>query len=82
MTTHAAERRRLTGTMVSDKMQKTVVVRIDRMVMHPKYHKQFRVSKRYKAHDEAGAFKKGDFVIIEETRPMSADKRWRVVSKA
>lgn len=67
--------------MVSDKMQKTVVVRIDRMVMHPKYHKQYRVSKRFKAHDETGAFKNGDFVIIEESRPMSADKRWRIVSK-
>lgn len=73
-----AVRRRLDGVVVSDKMQKTVVVRVDRMKTHPKYGKQFVVSARYKAHDEAGA-KVGDAVTIEETRPLSKDKRWRVV---
>ena len=74
-------RRRLQGTVVSDKMQKTVVVKIDRMKTHPKYRKQYVVSSRFKAHDEEGAYKVGDEVVIEETRPLSKEKRWRVVSK-
>lgn len=73
-------RRRLEGVVVSDKMQKTVVVKIDRMKTHPKYRKQYVVSARYKAHDETGVAKTGDTVTIEETRPLSKDKRWRVVS--
>ena len=74
-------RRRLQGTVDSDKMQKTVVVKIDRMKTHPKYRKQYVVSSRFKAHDEEGAYKVGDEVVIEETRPLSKEKRWRVVSK-
>ncbi len=71
----------LTGKVVSDKMAKTVVVSVDRLKEHPKYHKRYRVTKRYKAHDEKGEYKTGDVVVIQECRPMSADKRWEVVKK-
>ena len=74
-------RRRLQGTVMSDKMDKTVVVRVDRTVVHPKYLKRFTLSKKVKAHDAENAYKVGDEVIIEEARPMSKDKRWRVISK-
>ena len=77
-TTH---RRQLIGTVMSDKMTKTVVVRVTRIVTHPKYHKQFTLSQRFKAHDEASAYHPGDRVVIEETRPLSAGKRWRVIKK-
>lgn len=76
-----SRRRRLEGIIVSDKMQKTVVVRVDRLKMHPKYKKRYAVSRRYKAHDEKGEYHVGDKVIIEETRPISKEKRWRVVGK-
>jgi small subunit ribosomal protein S17 len=71
----------LTGKVVSDKMEKTIVVVVDRMKEHPKYHKRYKVSKKYKAHDEAKECHEGDVVIIEECRPMSRDKRWKVVKK-
>jgi small subunit ribosomal protein S17 len=71
----------LTGKIVSDKMTKTVVVLVERLKEHPKYHKRYRVSKKYKAHDEKGEFKMGDLVVIEECRPLSADKHWVVVKK-
>ena len=74
-------RRRLQGTIVSDKMQKTVVVQVDRMKTHPKYKKRYRVSNKHKAHDEKGEYHVGDKVIIEETRPISKDKRFRVIAK-
>ncbi|TSC54803.1 MAG: small subunit ribosomal protein S17 [Parcubacteria group bacterium LiPW_30] len=64
----------LKGKVVSDKMGKTVVVLIERYVKHPKYGKFMNLTKRYKAHDETNAFKVGDVVEIEETRPMSKDK--------
>lgn len=73
------KRRHLQAVVVSDKMQKTVVVQVERMKTHPKYKKSYWVSKKYKAHDEKGEFHIGDKVIIEETRPLSKDKRWRVV---
>ncbi len=73
-------RRRLTGTVVSAKMAKTVVVRIDRRVAHAKYGKYFTLSTKLKAHDEKGVAKPGDVVEIEETRPLSKDKRWRYIS--
>lgn len=76
----AAARRHIQGVVVSTKMQKTVIVRVDRMKTHTKYLKQFVVSKRFKAHDEAGIAKMGDIVLLEETRPLSRDKRWRVLS--
>lgn len=73
--------RTLTGTVVSDKMTKTVVVKVSRLKMHPKYKKQYVVSERYKAHDESGQYHVGDRVVIRETRPLSKEKRWEVIEK-
>jgi small subunit ribosomal protein S17 len=67
------------GLVVSDKMQKTVVVAIERRVPHPVYGKMVTRTRRLKAHDEENAAKAGDTVRIMETRPLSKDKRWRVV---
>lgn len=67
------------GTVVSDKMQKTVVVSVERKKKHRLYHKVVTVTDRYKAHDENDSCKLGDVVRIEEQRPMSKDKRWRVI---
>ena len=67
------------GKVVSDKMQKTVVVAIERRVPHPQYGKMMTLSTRLKAHDEENSAKAGDTVRIMETRPMSKDKRWRLV---
>jgi small subunit ribosomal protein S17 len=67
------------GLVVSDKMQKTVVVRLDRRVPHPVYGKMVTRSLKVKAHDEQNSAKRGDTVRIMETRPLSRDKRWRVV---
>ena len=72
-------RKMRTGTVVSDKMQKTVVVAIERRVPHPVYGKMVTRTKRVKAHDEENSAKAGDTVRIMETRPLSKDKRWRVV---
>jgi small subunit ribosomal protein S17 len=66
------------GVVVSDKMQKTVVVKIERRVPHPVYGKMVTRSKKFKAHDEENSAKTGDTVRIVETRPLSKDKRWRV----
>ena len=74
-----ASRKTRTGIVVSDKMEKTVVVSIERRVQHPVYGKMVRRTKRLKAHDENNDAKTGDTVRIMETRPMSKDKRWRVV---
>lgn len=59
-------------------MQKTITVKVDRLKKHPRYLKQYRVSKKYKAHDETGEYKVGDVVVIEETKPISKEKRWKV----
>ncbi len=67
------------GIVVSDKMDKTVVVLVEREVRHPLYGKRMRLSKRFKAHDETNACREGDRVRIMETRPLSKEKRWRVV---
>jgi small subunit ribosomal protein S17 len=67
------------GLVVSDKMQKTVVVEVTRRGRHPLYKKIVRQSRRFKAHDEQGEAHVGDKVLIAETRPLSKDKRWRVV---
>ncbi|HTR76623.1 MAG TPA: 30S ribosomal protein S17 [Gemmatimonadaceae bacterium] len=72
-------RKSRTGIVVSDKMQKTVVVAIERRVAHPVYGKMITRTKRLKAHDEQNSAKTGDTVRIVETRPLSKDKRWRVV---
>jgi len=69
----------LTGKVVSDKMEKTVVVLVNRMKEHPKYHKRYKVSKKYKAHDANKEYHEGDTVVIEECRPLSHDKRFKVV---
>jgi len=74
-------KRRLKGTIVSDKMQKTRVVEVKRFKKHPRYQKYFKLSERFKAHDENNEYKVGEKVIIEETRPMSKDKRWKIISK-
>jgi small subunit ribosomal protein S17 len=74
------KKRAIRGIVVSDKMSKTVVVSVTRFIKHPKYGKYYKVSKKYKAHDENNAFKIGDKVEIVETRPISKDKRFKVVS--
>lgn len=71
--------RRLKGTVVSDKMERTVVVAVVTDKKHPKYHKHFKQTSKFKAHDEENKYKEGDEVVIEETRPMSKEKRWKVV---
>jgi small subunit ribosomal protein S17 len=71
-------KRTLTGTVVSDKMDKTVTVLIERKIKHPLLGKILRVSKKYHAHDEANECKQGDVVVIEECRPLSKTKSWRV----
>ena len=70
----------LQGTVVSDKNNKTVIVAVERRVMHPVYKKFIRRSKRYAAHDETNVHKIGDTVYIRECRPISKSKRWEVVS--
>jgi small subunit ribosomal protein S17 len=73
------ERKVREGVVVSDKMDKTVVVLEEKMVLHPLYKKRVKKSKKFKAHDENNACKVGDKVRIMETRPLSKDKNWRVV---
>ncbi len=70
--------RALTGTVVSDKMNKTVTVLVERKVKHPLYGKIIRLSKKYHAHDENNEYHLGDTVVIEECRPISRTKAWRV----
>ena len=72
------QQRIIQGTVVSDKMDKTVVVEVKRLVSHPLYHKIIRRRNKFKAHDPENLCKVGDKVLIEETRPLSRDKNWRV----
>ena len=74
-------KRILIGTVVSDKTDKTVVVKVERKVKHPLYGKIIRRSKKYHAHDEDNSFKVGETVRIEETRPMSKLKSWKVIER-
>src|SRR5918911_5545725 len=74
----AANKRTLTGRVVSDKMQKTVTVLVERRVKHPLYGKIVTRTQKYHAHDESGEFHEGDLVQIEECRPLSKTKAWRV----
>jgi small subunit ribosomal protein S17 len=74
----AANKRTLNGRVVSDKMQKTVTVLVERRMKHPLYGKYVTLSKKYHAHDENGDFHEGDLVEIEECRPLSKTKAWRV----
>ncbi len=71
--------RNLTGVIVSDKADKTVVVAVDTFKTHRLYKKRYKITKKYKAHDEKNEYHEGDKVIIRECRPLSRDKRWRVV---
>lgn len=73
------KRKEFIGTVVSDKMRKTVIVSVMRMAKHSKYHKIIKRFNKYKAHDEKGIAKMGDLVKITETRPLSKDKRFRVL---
>jgi len=72
-------KKRLKGVVFSDKMDKTVVVLVNRLVKHKRYGKFVKVSKKHKAHDEKNEYKKGDDVVVEECRPMSKDKHFTVI---
>ena len=71
----------LKGKVASDKMTKTIVVLVESLREHPKYQKKYKVTKRYKAHDEKNEYKIGDLVEIVESGPLSKEKRWRVIKK-
>ncbi|EKE14481.1 MAG: 30S ribosomal protein S17 [uncultured bacterium] len=81
MTKTSKIKRVLKGVVVSDKMDKTVVVKVERIKVHAKYHKRFKISKKFKAHDAKNVYKIGDVVKIQEVRPLSRDKRWLVIKK-
>lgn len=74
-------KRNLQGIVISDKMEKTRVVAITRLKKHPRYLKYYKVTKNFKAHDGKNEYKTGDKVMIEETKPMSKDKRWIIIEK-
>ncbi len=74
-------KRQLQGIVVSDKMQKTIVVKVEMIKTHSKYKKRYKRHKNYKAHVETGEYKPGERVIIEECRPISKDKKWKVIKK-
>lgn len=76
--TARGRRKAITGRVVSDKMDKTIVVKVEKLVRHPLYGKRVKVTKRYKAHDEDNTCGIGDTVKIMETRALSKDKRWRL----
>ncbi len=80
-TTHSSIKKTLQGFVVSDKMDKTVVVNVTRYIAHKKYGKYFKIDKKYKAHDEANTYKIGDKVTIAETKPISKDKSFVVTGK-
>ncbi len=81
MTTKTTQQKTLKGTVVSDKMDKTVVVAVTRFVKHPKYQKFLKITKKFKAHDENNAHKAGEKIEIVQTRPISKDKHFKVVTK-
>jgi len=74
-------KRQLKGIIISDKMEKTMVVKVERKKKHPKYRKIYSVHKNYKAHLEEGDYKVGDKVVIEECQPISRDKKWKIIKK-
>lgn len=76
-----AKKRVLEGVVVSDKMNKTRVVAVTRLKKHPRYQKYYKVTARYKAHDEENAYSTGMAVKMQEARPMSKEKRWVIISK-
>ena len=73
--------RKLKGIVVSNKMQKTALVEVTRWRKHPRYLKYYRITKKFKAHDENSEYNMGENVIIQETRPLSKTKRWRIIGK-
>lgn len=75
------KKRKIIGVVTSDKMNKTRVVSVSRLKKHPKYLKYYHVTTKFKAHDENNEYKTGDKVTIEEARPMSKEKRWRIIGK-
>lgn len=77
-----SKKQQMVGVVVSNKMQKTVVVKVDTRKHHPKYHKSYTISRKFKAHDENNEYKIGDKVIMEAIRPMSKEKKFKVISKA
>ncbi|OGI82656.1 30S ribosomal protein S17 [Candidatus Nomurabacteria bacterium RIFCSPLOWO2_02_FULL_44_12] len=79
MTKEKSKRSALKGVVVSDKMDKTIVVSVSRFVKHPLYGKYYKINKKYKAHDPENKYKIGDTVEIVETRPISKDKKFRVI---
>ena len=74
-------KQQLIGIVISDKMDKTVVVKVDSRKRHPKYHKAYTVSKKFKAHDENNEYHVGDKVVIESIRPKSKEKKFKVLNK-
>jgi small subunit ribosomal protein S17 len=74
----ATNRKKMTGVVIKDKMDKTVVIEVEKFLKHPKYHKYLKTKKRYKAHDEKNECNVGDRVLIMESRPLSKEKRWVV----
>jgi small subunit ribosomal protein S17 len=69
------------GTIVSDKMQKTAVVEVLRLKKHPKYKKYYKVTQKFKADNPENQYHTGDIVMMQETKPLSKDKRWKIISK-
>jgi small subunit ribosomal protein S17 len=80
-TTETKKVRKIIGVVVSDKMMKTRVVAVASLKKHPKYLKFYKVTTKFKAHDENNEYKTGDKVTIEESRPLSREKRWRIINK-
>jgi small subunit ribosomal protein S17 len=80
--TQDSKKQQMTGIIVSDKMDKTVVVKVDMRKRHMKYKKAYTISKKFKAHDENNEYKTGERVVIESIRPMSKEKKFKVISKA
>lgn len=74
-------KRKLSGIVTSNKMLKTVIVRVEQIKEHPKYKRRYKSHKKYKAHVKEGEYNVGDRVLIQECRPISKDKRWRVIKK-
>lgn len=77
---HKGKRKQKVGVVISDKMDKTITVKVQYTILHPKYGKPIKKFSKFKAHDEKNEAKKGDTVKIIETRPLSKTKRWRLVS--
>jgi len=81
MQVNPKKKKQFKGLVISDKMDKTIVVRVDTIKVHPKYKKRFKARKKFKVHDEKKEYHLGDYVLFEECRPISKDKRWRAIKK-